>query len=80
MTRVSKREAPDYYEVIKHPMDLGTMLRNVKASKYKNKNAFAADLELIWSNCEMYNMLPVRVCRSMRGKGYATSSSPADAV
>lgn len=60
LTRVSKREAPDYYEVIKHPMDLGTMLRNVKASKYKNKNAFAADLELIWSNCEMYNMLPVR--------------------
>ncbi|KAE8541103.1 hypothetical protein D1P53_002457 [Cryptococcus gattii VGV] len=52
---VSKREAPDYYDVIKRPMDLSTILRNAKARKYKNKAEFAADLDLIWKNCFEYN-------------------------
>ncbi|WWD15998.1 hypothetical protein CI109_100422 [Kwoniella shandongensis] len=52
---VSKRDAPDYYEVIKKPMDLSTILRNIKARKYKNKAEFASDLNLIWSNCYEYN-------------------------
>lgn len=67
---VSKREAPDYYDgassllarslahapiVIKRPMDLSTILRNAKARKYKNKAEFAADLDLIWTNCFEYN-------------------------
>lgn len=46
--------------VIKHPMDLGTMLKNVKARKYKSKQEFAADLGLIWKNCFKYNSGPVR--------------------
>ncbi|WVQ78346.1 hypothetical protein IAT38_000431 [Cryptococcus sp. DSM 104549] len=52
---VSKREAPDYYEVIKRPMDLSTVMRNVKSRKYKSKADFAADLNLIWHNCYEYN-------------------------
>nr|XP_019042309.1 hypothetical protein I302_08911 [Kwoniella bestiolae CBS 10118]OCF21239.1 hypothetical protein I302_08911 [Kwoniella bestiolae CBS 10118] len=52
---VSKKDAPDYYEVIKKPMDLTTILRNVKARKYKNKAEFASDLALIWENCYEYN-------------------------
>ncbi|WVQ98831.1 hypothetical protein IAU59_005962 [Kwoniella sp. CBS 9459] len=52
---VSKRDAPDYYEVIKKPMDLTTVLRNVKARKYKSKADFESDLNLIWSNCFEYN-------------------------
>ncbi|WRT67212.1 uncharacterized protein IL334_004178 [Kwoniella shivajii] len=52
---VSKRDAPDYYEVIKKPMDLTTILRNVKSRKYKNKGEFAADITLIWTNCYEYN-------------------------
>ncbi|OCF45433.1 hypothetical protein I317_00679 [Kwoniella heveanensis CBS 569] len=52
---VSKRDAPDYYEVIKKPMDLTTILRNVKARKYKSKADFESDLNLIWSNCFEYN-------------------------
>ncbi|WVF72103.1 hypothetical protein IAT40_006915 [Kwoniella sp. CBS 6097] len=52
---VSKRDAPDYYEVIKRPMDLTSVLRNVKARKYKSKADFESDLNLIWSNCFEYN-------------------------
>lgn len=54
-SKVSKRDAPDYADIVKNPMDLGTMQRNVRAGKYRTKAAFARDLELIWSNCELYN-------------------------
>ena len=43
------------YLVIKRPMDLSSMLRNVKQRKYRNKAEFAADLSLIWENCYTYN-------------------------
>lgn len=56
---MAKREAPDYYEVIKNPMDLGTMLRNVKNGRYKSKAQFTRDLDLIWDNCLTYNSEPV---------------------
>ncbi len=36
-------------------MDLSTVLRNVRAHKYKNKAEFASDLDLIWDNCYHYN-------------------------
>ncbi|WVO13938.1 hypothetical protein L204_101563 [Cryptococcus depauperatus] len=52
---VSKRDAPDYYDVIQRPMDLSTILRNIKARKYKNKAEFATDLDQIWKNCYEYN-------------------------
>ncbi|CAG8950905.1 hypothetical protein HYFRA_00003122 [Hymenoscyphus fraxineus] len=55
LTKVNKREAPDYYNVIKTPMDLGTMTKNLKLNKYKSKDEFVADLELIWNNCLKYN-------------------------
>jgi transcriptional activator SPT7 len=41
-------------------MDLGTVLKKVKGQQYKDKKSFAADLELIWTNCMEYNTLPVR--------------------
>jgi transcriptional activator SPT7 len=71
LTRVNKREAPDYYNsksftikectsansgiVIKHPMDLGSMTKKLKGLQYKSKAEFVADLDLIWSNCLRYN-------------------------
>ncbi|RDL31876.1 Bromodomain-containing protein [Venustampulla echinocandica] len=55
LTRVNKREAPDYYNIIKHPMDLGTMTKKLKTLTYKSKAEFVADLDLIWGNCLKYN-------------------------
>jgi len=46
--------------VVKRPMDLSTILRHIKAHKYKNKAEFAADLDLIWDNCYHYNTNEVR--------------------
>ncbi|KAG8907063.1 Transcriptional activator spt7 [Tulasnella sp. 403] len=39
-------------------MDLQTMQKKVKAHVYKNKQEFAADLNLIWDNCLTYNSDP----------------------
>ncbi|EPQ26711.1 uncharacterized protein PFL1_05690 [Pseudozyma flocculosa PF-1] len=58
LSKVSKRDAPDYYDVIKQPMDLGTMQKKVKAGQYKSKKQFAHDLGLIWDNCLKYNTDP----------------------
>ncbi|KAB8228550.1 SAGA histone acetyltransferase complex subunit SPT7 [Aspergillus alliaceus] len=58
LTRVNKRDAPDYYTIIKHPMDLGTMTKKLKALQYKSKQEFVDDLILIWSNCFKYNTNP----------------------
>ncbi|KAF3763658.1 hypothetical protein M406DRAFT_341118 [Cryphonectria parasitica EP155] len=55
LTKVSKRDAPDYYSVIKQPMDLGTMTKKLKQLQYKSKADFVTDLNLIWDNCLRYN-------------------------
>ncbi|KAM3440275.1 hypothetical protein MY4824_002264 [Beauveria thailandica] len=55
LTRVNKRDAPDYYSMIKNPMDLGTMTKKLKSLAFKSKADFVADLNLIWDNCLKYN-------------------------
>ncbi|KAJ3368610.1 Transcriptional activator spt7 [Kappamyces sp. JEL0680] len=52
---VQKKEAPNYYDIIKNPMDLSTVARKVKSFQYPGKEEFAKDLELIWENCFIYN-------------------------
>ncbi|KAF1946643.1 transcriptional activator spt7 [Clathrospora elynae] len=63
LQRVNKREAPDYYNVIKHPMDIGSMLKKLKQLQYKSKKEFVEDLMLIWSNCLKYNADPSHFLR-----------------
>jgi transcriptional activator SPT7 len=58
LQRVSKREAPDYFNVIKHPMDIGTMIKKLKQMLYKSKKDFVDDVNLIWANCLKYNQEP----------------------
>ncbi|KAF4511996.1 hypothetical protein G6O67_001186 [Ophiocordyceps sinensis] len=55
LTRVNKRDAPDYYNFIKNPMDLGTMTKKLKSLTFKSKTDFVTDLNLIWDNCLKYN-------------------------
>ncbi|RYO73887.1 hypothetical protein DL762_010619 [Monosporascus cannonballus] len=55
LQRVNKRDAPDYYNFIKQPMDLGTMTKKLKSLSYKSKQDFVMDLNLIWDNCLKYN-------------------------
>jgi len=45
----------DYPKIVKNPMDLGTIKRNLEAGKYKDSNDVANDIRLVWSNCMAYN-------------------------
>lgn len=55
LQRVNKRDAPDYFLVIKHPMDIGSMIKKLKSFSYRSKKEFVGDLNLIWTNCLNYN-------------------------
>ncbi|KAG2155663.1 TATA-binding protein associated factor Taf2 [Suillus clintonianus] len=47
--------APNYYEVIKNPMDLSTMGAKVEAGMYKDRFAFEGDFRLMIANAKQYN-------------------------
>ncbi|KAK6533624.1 Transcriptional activator spt7 [Orbilia ellipsospora] len=63
LNRVNKREAPDYFAIIKQPMDLGTVMKKLKQLAYKSKKEFVDDLNLIWQNCLQYNADPKHYLR-----------------
>ena len=57
---------PNYFEVVKRPMDLGTVKQKLAmnarrldeplaASMYRSPAEFKADMDLIWENCFLYN-------------------------
>lgn len=45
----------DYPQIIKHPMDLGTIKSKLESNQYENVEQAAADIRLVWSNCMLYN-------------------------
>jgi len=45
----------DYLDVIKEPMDLGTILRNLESGYYTNVEGVFQHLDLVWRNAMMYN-------------------------
>lgn len=46
---------PDYPDVIKAPMDLSTVKKNLKSEDYPSIQDFLLDIQLIWDNCKLYN-------------------------
>lgn len=46
---------PTYFDEIKHPMDFGTMMQNLNSSKYSTREEFSRDVELVISNCRLFN-------------------------
>ena len=45
----------DYPTIITHPMDLGTVKKNLEDGEYKIFQDFMSDINLIWKNCKTYN-------------------------
>lgn len=52
---IVKLNIPDYFTVIKHPMDLGTVKSKVASGEYTSPLDFAADVRLTFSNAMTYN-------------------------
>ncbi|XP_068912588.1 bromodomain-containing protein 3-like isoform X5 [Tenebrio molitor] len=45
----------DYHDIIKKPMDLGTVKHKMDTREYRTAQEFAADVRLIFTNCYKYN-------------------------
>jgi len=56
LSKVKKAEAPDYYDLIKQPMDISTMEKKLKKCEYFSKAQFVDDVKLMVSNCRTYNI------------------------
>uniref|UniRef100_K3WVF0 histone acetyltransferase n=1 Tax=Globisporangium ultimum (strain ATCC 200006 / CBS 805.95 / DAOM BR144) TaxID=431595 RepID=K3WVF0_GLOUD len=46
---------PDYFDIIKCPMDLGTIKKRLENEHYNSVEAFAGDVRLVFENCIAYN-------------------------
>ena len=52
---VDAESFPDYYEMIKKPMDLTNCRDKLNAGEYTTSDQALADLRLIWENCRLFN-------------------------
>ncbi|KAK1266770.1 Transcription factor GTE10 [Acorus gramineus] len=52
---VVKLQIPDYFNVIKHPMDLGTIKSKIASGVYSSPSDFLADVRLTFTNAKTYN-------------------------
>ncbi|KAA0201313.1 hypothetical protein HAZT_HAZT007454 [Hyalella azteca] len=52
---VDPSEVPDYYKVVRQPMDLRTIERRVKDHHYNRLADFVGDIILLLDNCRLYN-------------------------
>ncbi|KAK7063812.1 transcription initiation factor TFIID subunit 2 [Favolaschia claudopus] len=47
--------APNYFDVVKEPMDLQSMAHKLEGGKYTDRFAFQADFRLMMANAKLYN-------------------------
>ncbi|KAF9467493.1 hypothetical protein BDZ94DRAFT_1155732 [Collybia nuda] len=52
---VDVSQTPGYSDIVKRPMDLGTMTVKVNKGKYRSLEEFASDLRLVTSNAKLFN-------------------------
>lgn len=52
---VSKKEAPDYLNIVERPMDLSTIRDKVRRLEYKDRTDFRHDMWQIAYNAHLYN-------------------------
>jgi len=53
---VSKDDVPDYYEVIKDPIDIKTIEKRLQANYYLDKEVFVKDVIRMFTNARVYNL------------------------
>ncbi|XP_040173171.1 bromodomain adjacent to zinc finger domain protein 1A [Anopheles arabiensis] len=52
---VSAKEVPDYYAVIKSPMDFARIKSKLNMGDYKINEQMLSDVQLVFRNCDLYN-------------------------
>ncbi|KAI8881340.1 Bromodomain-containing protein [Backusella circina FSU 941] len=57
---------PDYFDVVKNPMDLGTAQKKLENNQYQSIDDFINDINLVFENCYLYNNETDPVCNDAR--------------
>jgi hypothetical protein len=57
---------PDYFDIIKHPMDFGTIAKKLASNEYASQDEYEADMRLIFNNAFTYNAENDDVWRAAR--------------
>ena len=52
----TRRELPDYYEIIKRPIDIKKIHAKIKDNKYTSLDQLSEDVELMFKNAQEYNV------------------------
>ena len=52
----TRRELPDYYEIIKKPIDLKRIQARIKDNKYSSLDQLQLDIDLMCRNTQEYNI------------------------
>ncbi|KAJ3289655.1 Bromodomain-containing protein 4 [Borealophlyctis nickersoniae] len=57
---------PDYFDIVKKPMDISTIRRKNQAGEYRELKDLEHDLHLMLNNCYLYNPPDHWICRAAR--------------
>jgi hypothetical protein len=71
--------APNYFNIIKHPMDLGTVLQRLERFAYTSVQSVVDDVELVFSNACTYNVPGTKIhklAKTLRDKFKWLSRKP----
>jgi hypothetical protein len=63
---VPREEFPEYYELIKKPMDYGTMKQKLQRGEYRSAHAMQKDFVLMMSNCVQFNAPDSEIVKEAR--------------
>ena len=55
LSPVDLEQVPGYTDVVKSPMDFGTISRKLLEGQYETMEDFRKDIELVFSNCRKFN-------------------------
>lgn len=61
MEKPSRKQYPDYYDIIKHPIDMISIRHNIEADKYGTLDDVVGDFRLMFANCRKYNQEGSRI-------------------
>ena len=62
-----KLNIPDYFDIIKQPMDLGTIKRMLATNEIKSREEFVDKVRLVFDNAILYNKPYDEVYRRAKG-------------
>ena len=52
---ITKADAPDYFDIVQRPMDLGTVRSTLLQMKYSCNQEVLQDIKQVFANCYLYN-------------------------